>query len=291
MVVAKGPQGGPTATITIAGKDVQQEIILLADVPEKRAVTASIGGLAIRQIHAPSPEVLLKKMIEEKAAGLLTIWADPNEPSKEIVVKKGDTFDVPGTAYKAEILEYMPHYSIDRKTKEVKNYSEKPTNPALKVRLTNGQNTYEQWMWSNFSSSPHVMSKFPIRVEFNDFDFGSSENRYFIVTGADDKWWLYYKKAGKIIIEKGELNHAYTFDNSEYTFTVNSIIENGILSKKWVNRSDKLDHPALVVSVVSDKGVQEAVVELNRPTHVETAYGTLVLNYRQKAEPKQHGTP
>lgn len=292
IIVAEDSNRGPVASITIAGKGAEQEIVLLADVPEKRAVTASIGGLAIRELHnTSSVPMLLEKMANEKAIGILTFWTDPNAPPQELVVKAGDSFRVPGTPYTADILAYMPHYSIDRETKEIKNYSDQPANPALKVRLSDEGITHEQWVWSNFDASPHAMSKFPIRVEFSDFDAGPSGNRYFIVTAGESELWLTYTNTHGVQIEKAQMNRPYPFNSEEYTFKLDSFLPHGTQSKVWGNASDRLEHPALVVSVESDKGAKEAVVELNRPTHVKTAYGTLILNYRQKRETKQHGTP
>jgi len=291
-IVREDSKGGPVATITIAGKGNEQEVLLLANVPERRAVTASIGGLAIRRFHdASTVQRLLEKMASQKASGLLTVWTDPNAQPLEFVVKPGDSFEVLGTSYKAEVLEYLSHYSIDQKTKEVKNYSDQPTNPALKVRLSDGQDTYEQWCWSNFGISPHAKSKFPIRVEFSDFDLSPSRNRYFIATTGGTEWWLYYQSPDDVRIEKGQLNHPYPFNDKEYTFTLDSILAHGTLSRKWVNNSDQLNRPALVVEVESDKGIEKAVLNINQPTHVDTPYGTLALLYRQKVKPGQPETP
>ena len=288
-IVKEDPAGGPVATIKIAGKGVEQEVTLLADIPERRAVTASIGGLAVRQIYNTA---LLKELEKGKSAGILALWTDPNGPPQEFVARTGESFAVPGTPYTAEILEYIPHYSIDQKTKEVTNFSENPFNPALKVRLSDGQNKHEQWLWSNFSSSPHMMSKLPIRAEFSDFDAGPSANRYFIVTAAKNSGlWLLDENKDSIRVEEAKLNHPYPFKGGEYTFALDSILPHGAFSRVWENSSDKLEHPALVVSVESDKGTQEAVVELNQPAHVKTPYGLMVLNYRQKTADKQHGTP
>lgn len=289
--VVEDPKGGPVATLLIEGKGAQQEVLLAADVPERRAVTASIGGLAIRQIcHSSEVRTLLDKLAKEKALGLLTVWADSNEP-KQFVVKKGDSFKIPGTSYAAEILDYMPHYSIDRETKKVTNYSDKPVNPAIDVRLSDSRHDYEQWIWSNFSASPHMMSKFPIRVEFEDFDFGPSGNRYFVVTSGDAQTWLCSMDGNDIKVEPAKMQHPYSFKNDEFMFSIESILPHGAFSRVWSNDSDRLEHPALVVSVESDKGVEETVVELNKPAHVKSGYGSLILTYHQKAQPKEHGTP
>lgn len=289
--VTADPQGGPVASITVAGNGARQEVVLLADVPERRSVTASIGGLAIRRFYqASTARTLLEQIAAEKAAGLLTVWTGSDTPPLEFAVKTGLSFSIPGTSYKAEILEYMPHYSIDSKSKAVHNYSEQPVNPAIKIRLSDEHNTYEQWLWSNFAASPHMISKLPLRVEFNDFDTGPAQMRYFIVTAGDSELWLYYRNTEGIQLEKARENHPYPFKDAAYTFTLDSLLPHGSLSRTWGNGSGKLQHPALVVSVESDKGTHEAVVELNKPAHVETSYGTLVLQYRQKTDRKQHGT-
>lgn len=289
--VVENPNGGPVATIKIAGKDLQQEVVLLSDFPEKHSVTASIGGLAIREIkNAAKAESLLDEMIKKEAVGLLTCWVDPNQP-QEFAVGKSGSFQLPQTSFTIDILEYAPHYSVDRETKKVTNYSDNPVNPALKVRMSDGQNSYEQWLWSNFSTSPHGMSKLPVKVRFHDFDLGPSDNRFFLVTDGDsNEVMLYCKDDDKVHYEPMQKNKPYPFEkDKEYTFSLESILSKGIASKTSANKANELAHPALLLSVESGDDKQETVVELNKPGHVKTEYGMVVLLYRQEAKTKEHG--
>ena len=232
----------------------------------------------------------IKEMIEQKAIGLLTFWPTPDNP-QEFIVGPKSTFDIPGTSFKVEVLDYIPHYSIDRETKKVTNYSDNPVNPALRIKLSDGKETYEQWLWSNFSASPHSQSKLPIKTKFVDFDLGPSANRYFLVTGKNSKEvMLYYIMDDKIRYEPMEINKPYEFKGQEgYTFTLESMVPQGLVDRTWGNASDQLEHPALVLSVDSGQGPQETVVELNKPTHIKTEYGTVLLLYRQQTQQKQHG--
>ncbi len=52
--IVENTEGGPIASITVAGKDLQQHLYLVGDTQERRSITSSIGGLAIRELKANS---------------------------------------------------------------------------------------------------------------------------------------------------------------------------------------------------------------------------------------------
>ncbi|MCD6394629.1 MAG: hypothetical protein J7M40_14135, partial [Planctomycetes bacterium] len=79
-----------------------------------------------------------------------------------------------------KILDYMPHYSIDAKPMKIKNASNRPVNPAIKVSSTKGDSSTEQRLWSRFPSSPHSKIKLPFRAEFTAFDFGKKPAAIFL---------------------------------------------------------------------------------------------------------------
>ena len=152
----EGAGGGAIASITVVGKDLRQNLFLVAETQERRSITSSIGGIAIRELKSQlQPEAVLKQLVEQKAIGVLSIWADPNKPEDLVIGKRG-SYAVASSPYRVEVLEYLPHYTVDRGTKKVMSRTDKPINPAVKIRLSNGTSNWEAWLWSNFPTPPHT---------------------------------------------------------------------------------------------------------------------------------------
>jgi hypothetical protein len=276
----ESPDGGPIASITVMGKDLQQHLFLVGDTQERRSITSSIGGLAIRELKSQrQPEAVLKQLVEQKAIGVISIWADPKKP-EELVIGKQGSYAVAGSPYRVEVLDYMPHYSVDRDTKKVLNRSDKPINPAVRIRLTDGKSTWEPWLWSNFPTPPHSSSALPVKIEFNDLDPGPGGDRYFLVKNRSSETWLYFVRDNAGKIEKAAVGKPYAFRNEAYSFVLDSIVPSGILKKTWNNQSDTLENPALIASVEYDGTVTEEVFEIDQPSHNKTPYGVMVALFR-----------
>ena len=210
------------------------------------------------------------------------IWLEDSKEPIEFLANLKGSVKIPGTKYKLEVSEYLPHYSIDIETKEVINSSDEPVNPAIKIRMFDEENSYEQWVWSKFSDSPHSGMKLPLRVEFVDIDPGNNEGNYILTASSANKAWLVFSKEGKTVTEKVELGKKYLFVRKEYSFSIDKIVTDAVVKANWKNESEELLHPAIVVEIEHKDMKQEMVLELNRPFHQETDLGMLILTYKQQ---------
>jgi hypothetical protein len=285
----KDAEGGIVAKLTVKGENLKQDIWLSPDDPPRQSISSSIGGVAIKKLHDPNTvEKLLHKLIDANAAGIVSIWPEDFNSPFEYAVRKGDTIKVPKSKYTLSILDYVPHYSIDAETKNVVNVSDKPVNPAIKVSVDDGDNTYEQWLWSKFPSTPHKKLQLPLRMVFSDFNLGGTEGRYILAAARGIEPWLLFSKSGKMQAKKVMLGQAaYPFANEQYFFTVEKVFEHAVIKTDWTNNSDKLLHPAVVAAIEYDDTVQQAVLEFNKPYHQKTSFGTMVLLYRRQTGPSE----
>ncbi len=281
----KHTAGGIVAKLTIKGENLKQDIWLSPDVPTRQSISSSIGSVAIKKLNDPNTvEKLLRELSEPKAVGIVSVWPeDPNSPL-EYVAKLGKTLTVPKSKYKLSFLEYVPHYSIDAKTKKVVNRSDKPINPAIKVSVDDGENTYEQWLWAKFPSSPHKDLQLPLRMRFTDFNLGGTDGKYILVAARGSEPWLLFSKKGKTRAEKAILGQPYPFTNEQYSFIIEKVLDHAVIKTDWKNNSENLLHPAVVTAVEYDDTVQQAVLEFNKPYHHKNRFGTMVLLYRRKHE-------
>jgi len=280
--------GGIVAKLAIEGNGLEQEIWLSSGDPSRQSVSSSIGGVAIRQLHdRNTAEKLVRGLVHPRAVGILSVWPEDSNSPLEYVANLAETITIPKSKYKLTVLEYMPHYSVDTGTKKVVNQSEKPINPAVKVAIDDGERTFEQWLWAKFPSSPHKDTKLPLRMRFTDFDLRSAKGKHILVVAHGYEPWLLLSKKGKKRVEKAVLGRSYPFANERYSFSIEKIMVGAIIKTEWNNNSENLLHPAIIAAIEQNGTGHQTVLELNRPFHHRTKFGTLVLLYRRRPEPSR----
>lgn len=280
------PGEGIVAKLNIRGKDLEQELWLSSANLAKQSMSSSVGGVAIKRLHDPGKiETIVRGLVRQNAIGTLSVWSKDSNSPFEYVAKVGETTTIPKSGHKLTVLEYMPHYSIDKETKKVVNLSNEPINPAVRISINDGQRTIERWLWAKFLSSPHKDDNFPIRMQFTDFDLGKEEGNYFLVVVKGTIPWLFFSERGKTKLEKAVIGHSYLFANKDYSFSIEKIIDNAIVETKWKNNSENLINPALITTIEQEGTDSQTILELNKPIHYKTKYGTLVLLYRRRPMP------
>lgn len=288
--VAK-PGAGSVAKVLVEGKDLKQEIWLCSDDPMRKSISSSIGSVGI---HYVGDEKAWGEMFAELkrpgAVGILTVWEEEAGRPVDFVVRPGQHVGLDKSGAKVEILEYIPHYSIDTMTKEVINRSDKPVNPAVRVRFLDGADVHETWLWSKFQSSPHSATKLPVRMKFTEIDVSGSEGNYvlFAVRGGDSR--LLASQGGELRLVKAETDKPYAFAQAEYSFRIERIVHEATVVKEWANNTDRLINPAFVVTIEQGGNTEQAVLELNKPHHYRTDSGTYVLVFRRTPQPAGHGS-
>jgi hypothetical protein len=275
--------GGIVARLAIVGPAMEQEVWLSSSDPARQSISSSIGGVAIKAVRdAGTAKELMTGLTDGSAVGIVSVWIEGSNEPLEYVAKPAETIVVPDSKYKLSVLEYMPHYSVDTETKKITNMSDYPINPAIRVSVDDGENTYEQWLWSKFASSPHVQTELALRLTFTDFDLGETEGKYIITSTSAAEAWLLFIQDGKIHAEKALLGRAYSFAGGEYDFSIEKIFESAIIKSDWKNDSENLLHPAIVLTVEQDGKSQRVVLELDKAYHHKTSQGTVILVYRRQ---------
>jgi hypothetical protein len=290
-VAVKRSGGGIVAKLAIQGKNLRQDVWLNPDDPARQSISSAIGGIAIKRFRNPeTAETLVRELTDPKAVGILSIWLNDSNHPFECVASKGKTITVPGSGYKLTVLEYMPHYSIDTKTKKVFNQSGKPVNPAIKLAINDGHRTFEQWLWAKFPSPPHGKMELPLPMRFTDFDLrGDGKGDYILAVAGGTRAWLLVSKKGERRAESVVLGRPYPFADKEYSFRIEKIMDGAIIKTEWKNNSERLLRPAIVTTIEESGKFQQAVLVLNEPFHHKTKSGMLVLLYRRRPAPAGTG--
>jgi len=274
------PNGGPVAKLSLRGENLQQDIWLSARDRERQSVSAHVGSVAIRELPGSVDASILEELTEPEVVGVLLVWLSETNPPLVYTVKPGKGLTLPGSPWKLSIARYVPHYSIDRQTKEVTSQSDKPENPAIEIRAQNDKQDIRQWLWSQFAMSPHKAQQLPFRVRFLDFHVSAAASRYLLVVSPGPRSHLLCLKDGKKRIEPVEMGKRHAFDDKRYSFAVEEVRPGARLETAWQNGSEMLLHPAIVATITQGNADEQVVLELGQPFHHRTTVGTLVVLYR-----------
>ena len=282
----KEPNSGHAARLRIQGDQLDQTLWLQSRESTRRIISSPIGGIEMKELlGAGLSAAFFQELTEKATVGILSMWEPQQETPIEIVAQPGKVVTLPKDQGTLSIVEYMPHYSVDRDSKAVVSQSDQPVNPALKIRLKQGASVHERWVWARFSAHPHESSDFPLRVEFSNYYLGKTDGKYLLIVGHDKQARLLFYKDSMPVLEPVQLGRSYAFSGEGYGFSVEEVVAHALVKNVWKNRSDRLIRPALIGTLDSGRVKKQVVLEFNKPYHYKTESGTLVMIYRQRTQP------
>jgi len=279
----KDPNGGAVAKLSLRGEQLRQDLWLSTREVDRQGISSHIGSVAIRELPGgDSSARVLQELVDPDVVGVVLVWLSGSDTPLAFVVKPGKVTKLPGSPWELSVLRYVPHYSVNRETREVTSLSDQPTNPAIELHAAGEGKEYRQWVWSKFPSSPHKRLQLPFRVQFVDFHLSADVGHYILAAAAGLEPRLFSRKDGKKHVEPVELGKRYPFKDERYSFAVEQVQFGATIETRWTNNSEMLLRPA-IVAAISEKGdaSKDVVLELNKPHHQKTKYGTLVLLYRR----------
>ena len=278
----KHPGGGTVAELTVKGKDFERQVWLSSADMSKQSMSSRVGSIAIKGLYdAKTADKLVRKLTDRRTVGILSVWPEGGGSPAEYAARIGEKITVPGSRYKLTVKQYVPHYSMDLQTRKVVSQTDKPINPALKVVGSDGSETFEQWLWSKFAAAPHKDKKAPLRMKFADLDVSSLTGKSILITAPGVKPWLLYSRKGRKRMERASLGKSYPLADASYSFEIENIVDGAVIKTDWKNKSQSLLRPAVVATLEQDGAGRQIVLELNKPSHHKTEFGTLVLLYRR----------
>jgi hypothetical protein len=279
-IAVEDPNGGAVARLSLRGERLNQDTWLSAREVARQGISSHIGGVTVRELpRGQASADVLQQVADQDAPGVLLVWLSDDEPPLRLAVKPGMRVELPGAAWKLSVPTYVPHYTIDRETRQVTSASDQPVNPAVEVCVEGQGREYRQWVWSKFPSSPHRRLQLPFRVQFVDLHPGTGQ--YVLVLTPGMKPRLVRREKEKTYVEQIELGARRPFGDKRYSFAVEEVRYGAAIETRWTNASDVLLHPAVVATIGSQDDAEQAVLELNKPYHHKTKLGTLVVLYRR----------
>jgi hypothetical protein len=281
-VPVEDPNEGAVAKLSFRGESLEQGLWLSATDVTRQAISSHIGGVAIRELPAGATSAgALQQLTDPEVVGILVANPPGTERPVACPARVGTSVALPGSAWKVSVLRYVPHYSIDRETKEVVSASDKPVNPAVEIEIEGDGQEFRQWLWSKFPSSPHRQLSLPFPVRFLDFHLEPDAGQYILAVARDLAPRVVYLKDGKRHIAQAETGQRFPFKDSRYSFALEEVRFGASIERRWKNASDVLLHPAVIATITGTDTTQEVVLEQDKPYHYGAASGILVVLYRR----------
>lgn len=279
------PEGGTVVKLRVEGPKLQQEFWLCGKDEARGSISAPVGKIMLKQLFEPNQlKTMAQALTRDGAIGVLTVETADRKMGWDYALARNRRIEVPAQQTTIEILDFMPHYSIDTETKKVTSLSDKPVNPAIKVKLTRGPETAEQWLWANFPDFAHKEEKAgnaaPLRLRYQYYDLRGETKTYLILTGGREKPRVIFSEDGNLADQELDAKMAYSLEK-DYSFKVEQVYPRALLKTAWKNGTERLLHPALVAQWRQGNEKQEFLLELNQPHHLKTEKGMMVVLFRR----------
>ncbi len=297
-VPQKQKGAGVVFRIRITGENVDRTVWLSTSDTARTSISSSGGGLKVKMLQDPnSAEAMMQQLTKPDVIGLLTVTPPDSQKALDYPITAGQKITLPANNIELEILQYVPHYSMDTKTRKVVSRTPMPVNPAIQVRVKQGPKTYEKWLWSRFPSFSHnanpntPSAQRTVGLEFTHVDLrGPNPIRTIVCDVSGHAWILLPAAAQKVKVEKLSLDRTYPLGR-QYQFKVEQMIPQALLTRKWKNHSEILLHPALVIQVQDKHETQDLVLELGKSRQVETGKVTMEYVFRRQNPAPMPGNP
>jgi hypothetical protein len=288
----KLPDAGVVFQLQVEGKNVNRTVWLSTSDTARTSISSSGGGLKVKRIQDPnSAEAIIRQVSKPDVIGLLTVTPPDSRKALDYPITAAQKIFLPQTKIEVEVLQYVPHYSMDTKTRKVVSRSPMPVNPAIQVRIKQDAKAYEKWLWSRFPSFSHstnpndpAAKSRTVGLEFTHVDLSGPNPTRTILCDVSGKAWILLPSASqKVKVEKLSLARSYPF-GKQYQCKVEQMIPHALLARKWKNNSETLLRPAIVVQVEDKNKKQDIVLELGKPQQLKTGMATMEYVFRRQKD-------
>jgi hypothetical protein len=273
---------GAVAQVHLTGPKVDQLRWVTTEDKRRSSVSARVGGITLKRLYdTEDSEQVIQQLLKPDTIGLISVSMDDKSKLLQYVINSKFQTKLADSEYKLKILKYVPHYTIDKKTKKVYSQSDQPVNPAIQVQIQKGFKKYKQWIWAD-TASPHTKNHLPFKVRFADFNLPKAKGYYTLLTGSSDKFWLLAYDGEKRVLQECQLGEKYPFADEEYSISVSQVLANTVLKDEWHNESDSLISPALIVTVQEGDNSEQMILMINKSQQTSDKTGKAVIIFRKK---------
>jgi hypothetical protein len=168
---------------------------------------------------------------------------------KEIAVKPGGSYPIPGTDQHVEVKRAFLDFVMDQNTKEPTERSDQPNNPALEVEVKDAKNVSvgKSWLFANYPDFHGMKNELSrVKITYQYRAAGSVSNVRAIIVGQRQELW---RLEQGLVKSTSNLEQGRPLPEPFEKFTVHALYPAVRRSLRDINRSDKPNNPVALVRV------------------------------------------
>lgn len=129
------------------------------------AIGIVAGGAALAPAQVSSVKLLKVDAVTLDIRN--RVWPDFHEEAR---VRLKEEFPVGDTDFSARVVEFVPDFSIDMKTRKVRSLSNEPRNPAVRI-IVRQKGAPQDTTWAFLNFPPHFSRKSILAFQIKRLDF------------------------------------------------------------------------------------------------------------------------
>jgi hypothetical protein len=201
-------------------------------------------------------------------------------------VEIGTSFPVRDTDYVLEILRYLPDFSLDPVTGEPINASDEPRNPAIEVKLSDGERSLKRWAFALFPEFSRAHSGQTERAVELAYVVPAKEMVRIVDIDGRSTMLVRPVAGAPAEVETVQIGEEVQLGDTGWTFTLAERVARPRFVREVAPSRDPRDKPAVQVSIKESHTDVEKVKWLM--TNMPEEIGTTRLLYSRQLTPKQY---
>ncbi len=283
-VIETDETGEPAIFISIDGPTQSYQRWLMANVQERNRLVSFIGTWRFMAVKDTSQRDYLWEQFrtEYTRDPLLHVNGPDGLHRQQLPAAIGRKKELKGLDYSLEVLSFMPHFSMDEKTKQPRNQSQLRRNPAVMVRITGSGRQEDRWVFSKFPAyTSESTDRLPIEVTLDcPVQSTSQAPDYVIVTTGKNDLELWSRHQGKTDEQTLTINQPIDIAGSQYRFQLGQSIPHGKLVERYVSSDKPGAVPALRIASKLIIGLTSPLwIALNERRVVNTKAGPMAITF------------
>ena len=284
VVPEDGGRGRPAIELFISGPTQSYKRWLIADDPDRNRLVSFIGTWRYMAVaDRGQRDELLKQFETELTRGpRITVSRPGIEGVHEFDLSVGTVQRIGDLDCTVRVLDFYPHYAMDRETMTPTNRSDRRQNPAVHIEIEHRDVTERRWVFSKFPDfTADPTSGLPFRVTL---DCPGESTRavpdFALVTVSGKKTEAWTRNDGKTSTSPLRVKESVPIPGSRYVFSITAFVSAGRMVERFVRAEPGKGVPVILIRVPGEAETQtELWLESGKPRTVLTPHGVLTVSF------------
>ncbi|MCP4251154.1 MAG: hypothetical protein GY778_29300 [bacterium] len=295
VVPDSSPGAKPAVHLSIDGPSQHYLRWLVADDTDHDALISLIGTWRFMAVKTAEQRDELFRQFETELTREPTVYVSRRgkERAVQVPARPKTVRELKELGCTVRVLDFMPHFGLDDKTKEPVNRSDQRLNPAVLVEVEGRGQRDQRWIFSKFpeyQANERSELPFEVRLECAVAKQSSTPDFMLLTVGVSPpEAWI--RQDGKTTVKRLKVDEKIVIAGSQYTFHIARFESAGKLVESFRPAEGGRGVRALRVRARDTAGQERTVwLEMGKQRVLATAVGPLTLNFnsRRSAPPGAH---